>query len=113
MKRIISASIISICFFVTGFVSTAQEVVELKQPVSDKIIIKLMFRNGSVVDPAGREGLTQSTTSLITSGGTKDMTSRQIREFYPMAASYFASTDKEVSIFTFTVHKDFLENFIR
>jgi zinc protease len=112
MKKILSASLLSICFIVFGFAVNAQEVVELKQPVSGKIIIKLMFRNGSVTDPAGKEGLTQSTTSLITSGGTKDMTSRQIREFiYPMAASYSANTDKEVTTFTFTVHKDFLEKF--
>lgn len=96
------------CFFV----SSAQEVVELKQPLSNKIIIKLMFRNGSVSDPAGKEGLTQATSDMITGGGTSTMTNRQIREFiFPMAAGYSSSTDKEVSIFTFAVHKDFLDKF--
>lgn len=108
MKKIVS---ISICFII-AFSTNAQQVIELKQPLSNKIIIKLMFRNGSVSDPAGKEGLTYATANLITAGGTSTMTNRQIREFlYPMAASYNSSTDKEVSIFTFSVHKDFLDKF--
>ena len=112
MKKIISVSIFSICFLLLASASIAQQVIELKQPLSNKIIIKLMFRNGSIVDPAGKEGLTEATADLITAGGTKAMTNRQIKEFiYPMAASYSSSVDKEVSIFTFVVHKDFLEKF--
>ena len=36
----------------------AQEVVELKMAQSNKIVVKFMFRNGSICDPAGKEGLT-------------------------------------------------------
>ena len=109
MKKIIS---IFIYFLMIAFVGNAQQVIELKQPLSNKIIIKLVFRNGSISDPAGKEGLTASTANLITAGGTKTMTNKQIREFiYPLAASYNASTDKEVTIFTFSVHKDFAEKF--
>ena len=108
MKKIVS---ISLCFLLVTF-ANAQQVIELKQPLSNKIIIKLVFRNGSISDPVGKEGLTTATADLITSGGTKTMTNKQIREFiYPMAASYASSTDKEVTIFTFRVHKDFLEKF--
>jgi zinc protease len=109
MKKIIS---IFICFLLVAVAVKAQQVIELKQPLSNKIIIKLMFRNGSVSDPAGKEGLTEVTSDLVTSGGTNTMTERQIREFiYPMAANYSSSTDKEVTVFTFTVHKDFLDKF--
>jgi zinc protease len=109
MKKLIS---IFIYFLMIAFVGNAQQVIELKQPLSNKIIIKLVFRNGSISDPAGKEGLTASTANLITAGGTKTMTNKQIREFiYPLAASYNASTDKEVTIFTFSVHKDFAEKF--
>lgn len=108
MKK--TASIFFTFLFIA--IAHAQEVIELKQPLSNKIIIKLTFRNGSVVDPVGKEGLTDMTASLVTAGGTKTMTNKQIREFlYPMAAGYNSSVDKEVSIFTFTVHKDFLEKF--
>jgi zinc protease len=90
----------------------AQEVVELKQPLSNKIIIKLMFRNGSITDPKGKQGLTVTTASTLTEGGTKTLTSKQIKQLiYPMAADYSTSVDKEVTVFTFAVHKDFLEKF--
>lgn len=112
MKKIINSSIFLACLVMVSFVSTAQQVIELKQPLSNKVIIKLMFRNGSVSDPAGKEGLTQATAECITSGGTSTMTNREIREFiFPMAAGYNSSVDKEVSIFTFTVHTDWLQKF--
>jgi len=38
--------------------ASAQEVVELPLPDANKIIVRLMFRNGSVTDPQGMEGLT-------------------------------------------------------
>ncbi|MCX6159818.1 MAG: insulinase family protein [Ignavibacteriae bacterium] len=91
-----------------------QEVIELNLPKSDKVVIKLMFRNGSVCDPEGKEGLTRLTANLVTSGGTSDMTYSQVQEkIYPMAARYGVSVDKEVSIFTFQVHKDFLDEFYK
>ncbi|MFA6596573.1 MAG: pitrilysin family protein [Ignavibacteriaceae bacterium] len=90
----------------------AQEVVELKLPHTNKVTIKLMFKNGSVCDPAGKEGLTYLTSALITQGGTGDLTYSDIQnKIYPWAAGYSSSVDKEVSIFTFEVHQDFLNDF--
>lgn len=90
----------------------AQEVTELKLPQSNKVIIKLLFKNGSIADPQGKEGLTTLTTDLMADGGTKTMTHQQIVDkMYPWAASYSASSDKEVSIFTFEVPVVFLEEF--
>jgi len=89
-----------------------QEVVELKQSNSAKIVVKLMFTNGSISDPAGKEGLTYTTTQLITQGGTGELSFSDIQDMiYPMAAQYGASVDKEVTIFTFQFHKDWLEAF--
>jgi zinc protease len=100
---------IMLVFFVNAF---SQDVVELKLPKSDKVVVKLMFKNGSVSDPSGKEGLTKLTAALITSGGTKDLSYSQVQEkIYPMAAYYGSGVDKEVSIFTFQVHKDFLVEF--
>ncbi|MBC5993448.1 M16 family metallopeptidase [Pontibacter cellulosilyticus] len=88
------------------------KVVELKQPESNKVIIKLMFKNGSMVDPAGKEGLTYATARMITESGTKDMTVSQIKDkIFPWAADYYTNVDKEVTVFTFAVHKDFLNEF--
>lgn len=100
-----------IALFLSGVVSFAQEVVELKNS-GNLIVIKLMFRNGSISDPQGKEGLTQLTADLITDGGTKDLSSTQIKDkIYPWAAQFGSSVDKEVSVFTFIVHKDFLDPF--
>lgn len=90
----------------------AAEVVELRQPNAAKVVVKLQFRNGSAADPVGKEGLTYLTSQLVTEGGTRDLTSAQLKDLlYPMAARYYASTDKEVTTFTFEFHKDFIDKF--
>ena len=112
MKKSILVSLFAVAYLLLAVNAKSQQVIELKQPLSNKIIIKLMFRNGSVADPVGKEGLTQATADLVADGGTKTMTNRQIREFiFPMAASYNSNVDKEVTIFTFTVHNDWLTKF--
>jgi len=88
------------------------KIVELQNPQSNKVIIKLMFKNGSMSDPKGKEGLTYTTAQMIANSGTKNMTITQIKDkIYPWAAGYGAGTDKEVTTFTFAVHRDFLNDF--
>lgn len=95
-----------------AFVVKAGDIVELKLPKSNIIVIKLMFKNGSASDPSGKEGLTELTANTISEGGTTTMKSTEIHDLiYPWAASYFVTVDKEVSIFTFAIHKDHLDNF--
>src|SRR5258705_13035943 len=87
--------------------SRAADVVELKLPNANKVVIKLMFRNGSICDPAGKEGLTALTSNLILESGFEKMTHAAIQEMmYPWAASMSVSVDKEVSVFTFEVPKE-------
>lgn len=103
------AIILSLLVMTTIF---AQEFVELKLPESNKIIVKFMFRNGSIADPQGKEGLTAATAGVISQGGTGNLSFSDIQDkIYPMAAEYDASVDKEVTIFTFAVHKDWLKDF--
>lgn len=103
------ALIISI--LISGFIM-AQQIVELKQPNSSKIVVKFMFTNGSVTDAAGKEGLTYTTAQLITQGGTGNLTYSDIQDkIYPMAADYFSLVDKEVVTFAFLFHKDWIEEF--
>ena len=90
----------------------AQEVVELKMAQSNKIVVKFMFRNGSICDPAGKEGLTYATASMMTQGGAGDLSYGEIQDLlYPWAAGYGANVDKEVSVFTFQVPADFEADF--
>lgn len=96
-----------ILLITTSISAFAIEVVSLPLPKSDKIVIKLMFRNGSVSDPAGMQGLTNLTANLLLDGGTVQKSSGQIKEImYPWAARMSSSTDKEVTVFTFEFHKD-------
>lgn len=105
MKALLLSLIITSALF-------AQEFVELKQANSNKVIVRFIFKNGSVTDPAGKEGLTFTTASTIAQGGTGSMSFSDIQnKIYPWAASYGSSVDKEVALFTFAVHKDFLNDF--
>lgn len=86
--------------------------VELPLANSNKVVVKLMFDNGSISDPAGKEGITYATANLIAQGGTAELSYSEIQDLiYPMAASYSVQTDKEVTVFTFEVHRDFLSGF--
>ncbi|MCW8817770.1 MAG: insulinase family protein, partial [Ignavibacteriaceae bacterium] len=59
-----------------------------------------------------KEGLTYTTSQLITQGGTGELTFGDIQDkIYPMAANYYSSVDKEVTIFTFEFHKDWMDQF--
>mgnify|MGYP002713041308 CR=1 FL=1 len=89
----------------------AQEVIELPME-STKVVVKLGFRNGSITDPVGKEGLTYLTASLLSESGSDTYTKSQIDNMlYPMAAGYQAFTDKEMTTITFEVHKDFANEF--
>ena len=100
-----------VSLLLTGIIM-GQQVVELMQPNSAKLIVKFMFMNGSICDPAGKEGLTYTTAQLITQGGTGELTFGDIQDkIYPMAANYYSSVDKEVTIFTFEFHRDWMDQF--
>ncbi len=76
------------------------------------IQFKILIKIGSANDPAGKEGLTQLTLSMLANGGTKTMTTEEIaKAFYPMAASVSVQVDKEMSVFSGTIHRDNLEKY--
>ena len=90
----------------------AQELVLLEKPLSNKVVVKLMFKNGSITDPEGKEGLTALTASLMMEGGTGQFTKSEIDAIiYPMAAKYYYNTDKEVTVFTFESPVKFMSEF--
>jgi zinc protease len=78
-------------------------------PVEDdpNAVFKVWFRVGSQNDPPGREGLAALTAAMVAEGGTRDLTYDQILEkLYPLAASYRASVDKEMTVFTGVAHRE-------
>ena len=111
MKKLIIGLFVSFSFLVSSMAYGA-EVIELKLASSNKVVLKFMFKNGSITDPKGKEGLTFAAANVVSGGGTSTMTYSEIQDkIYPMAAGYGASVDKQVSIFTFIVHQDFLDEF--
>ncbi len=85
-------------------------------PVAQKPIVsfRLVFHSGSVDDPKGKEGLTYLTGAVLESGGTKELTSTQLREaLYPMAAELSLATRKEFTVLEGRVHQDNLDRFLK
>ena len=83
-------------------------------PVEETPLIsfRILLNTGSSFDPAGKEGLCQLTLTMLANGGTKTLTVKKIQEkFYPMAASVGLQVDKEMSVFTGTIHIDNLDEF--
>ncbi len=108
-RKLLCTALLSSAFSMTAF---AQELVELKLPNSNKVVIKLMFKNGAISDEPGKEGINQAVSELVVQGGTRELSYSDIQErIYPMAARYGVSSDKEVTVFSFEVHQDHLEAF--
>ena len=69
--------------------------------------VKLLFRVGSAHDPKGKEGLAALAAEMIADAGSRAMTIAEIKQaLFPMAASFDAQVDKELTTFTARVHRD-------
>ena len=80
---------------------------------SSLIRFKLMFSGGSSHDPVGKEGLAALTAAMITEGGSKELLIDEIsRALFPLAASFSAQIDREVTVFTGVAHADVLDQFL-
>lgn len=83
-------------------------------PVSGNPLVsfRILLSVGSADDPAGKEGLCQLTLNMLAAGGSRSLTYKDIqKKFYPMAAFVGLSVDKEMSVFTGTIHVDNLEKY--
>ncbi len=86
----------------------------LLQTSSPIVNFRVLFNVGAVLDPEGKEGLANLTAAVIAGSGSQQMTYEQIQEaFFPMAAGFGAQVDKEMTVFTGTVHKDNLDEYYR
>ncbi|MBN2371846.1 MAG: insulinase family protein, partial [Vicinamibacteria bacterium] len=76
------------------------------------INVKMLIRAGSAHDPRGKEGLATLAASMIADAGSKGRTIDEIRRaLYPMAGSFTAQVDKEMTTLTGVVHRDNWERF--
>ncbi len=84
----------------------------LSSPGSPLVAIRVAFRTGSIDDPPGKEGLAALTASVMAEGATQARSYAQILEaLYPLAAQVRVRVDKEMTVFSGTVHRDNLEKF--
>ncbi len=80
---------------------------------SSLVRVKLLFETGSASDPAGKEGLAALAASMITEAGSADMAYDEItRGLFPLAASFAAQVDREMTTFTGVAHLDTLDQFL-
>ena len=79
---------------------------------SPLVSFRVLFRTGSAADPRGAEGLTYLTARLMARGATRSRSYVEVAEaLFPMAASIDFSVDKEMTVFSGTVHRDNLGGF--
>jgi zinc protease len=88
------------------------ETVTLPSPGSPLIPIRLMFKVGSIHDPAGKEGLATLTGMMVGDAGTQKRTySELIDALYPMASSINVNTDREVTVISGVAHAETLDDY--
>lgn len=76
------------------------------------VSFRILLKVGSAHDPAGKEGLARLVGSMLAGGGSATMTAGEIAaRFFPMAASVSLIADKEMTVFSGTVHLDNLEHY--
>jgi zinc protease len=88
------------------------QTVTLPSPESPLVAVRLLFRTGSVDDPAGKEGLAMLTAEMLGNAGTTERSySDLLNALYPMAASIDVRTDRETTVISGMVHKDTLDEY--
>jgi len=83
------------------------------QPTGGAMVtIRVVFDAGSAEDPAGQEGVTALTASLMREGGAGGRSYTEITEaLFPMAAELDAYTTRDQTVFFGRVHRDHLDAF--
>jgi zinc protease len=81
---------------------------------SPLVSFRILFNVGSALDPAGKEGVAALTAAMLSQGGSRSMTYEQIvQAMYPMATSFDATVDKEMTTFAGTTHLDNLQKYFQ
>ena len=79
---------------------------------SPLVSFRIQFLVGAASDPAGQEGIAALTAEMIAEGGSRALSYTEIvNAMYPMATSFNAQTDKEMTVFTGSTHVDNLEKY--
>jgi zinc protease len=78
-----------------------------------QVRFKLLFDAGSSHDPAGKEGLAALTAAMVARAGSSERKYDEVtKALFPVAGSFGEQTDKEMTTFTGTIHKDNWNQFL-
>jgi zinc protease len=72
-----------------------------------QITFKVLYPSGSANDPEGKEGLAALAAAMVAEAGSSRLRIDEIHQaFFPMAGSFTASVDKQMTVFTGSIHRD-------
>jgi zinc protease len=78
-----------------------------------QIRFKLLFEAGSAQDPAGKEGLAALTAAMVARAGSAERKYDEVtKALFPIAGGFGEQTDKEMTTFTGTIHRDNWNQFL-
>ncbi|HSB17786.1 MAG TPA: pitrilysin family protein [Bryobacteraceae bacterium] len=93
---------------------SAQMRVVAQRSDSPLVTFRIVFLTGAAADPSGQEGVASLAASMLSQGGTREMSYKQIVDaMYPMATSVSSQVDKEMTVFSATTHVDNLDAFYK
>jgi zinc protease len=86
------------------------DIVQLPSASSPLVDVSLLFHVGAAHDPDDAKGLANLTAAMITDAGSEQHTINEIRTaMFPMASSFDAQVDKEMTRLHGSVHRDNLQ----
>ena len=79
---------------------------------SPLVSFRIAFPTGAIHDPKGKEGLAYITTQMLTSAATSKRSYEDVvAAQFPLAAGIFSNVDKQMTVFSGTVHRDNLAKY--
>jgi len=85
----------------------------VQKSVLPQVRFKLLFDAGSSQDPAGKEGLAALTAAMVARAGSGERKYDEVtKALFPIAGAFGEQTDKEMTTFTGTIHKDNWNTFL-
>jgi zinc protease len=84
----------------------------LPSAASPLVAVRVVFRTGSIDDPAGKEGLAALTATIMAEGATRTRTYPEVIDaLYPIAGDIGVQVGKEMTTFFGTIHRDNLARY--
>lgn len=116
-SRIIAAVALAIMLSAASFANPHKNmsttIANVLQPNRSPLItFRILFMTGAAADPSGKEGVAALTAAMLAEGGTRLLSKQQIDEaMYPLATSFNAQIDKEMTVFVGATHVDNLDRY--